>query len=467
MAIELIAARLSLYSLPQLSQQLSNRLRLLSSHWRDLPPRHQTMHSAIAWSCELLTEAEKSLFYRMAVFPGSFSLEVAEAVCGAGELDVFSGLESLLDKHLVNRQEDERQSRFWLFETLREFGLEQLAAKGELEVLQSNHAAYYAQLVGKSTGQDYALWDLERHNLRAAFNWAIDHQDTRQAYIFGIPFFAWERQVFEGRQLISRALALPFTQALVSERWWVIYGAVALALFSRDFPAAGQLLDELGALSSLLNQKHFDFYHKFLKSLLFTGLGDFDAAVETVSEAPDPGEIFSKGLFMMHLSVIVLQTHHYARVKELIQEAKNNYQQVDNVTQTKPYLIDCASILGYTALEEHQPDLAVEQFRQAFKLALELSVFPRVGTIYQGLGVVAMQSGNLEESVHWMSLAETIAKATGLTARIMLDKLQERYMKELKDLLDPALFNAYWEDGQRLSMDQAIAFGKEHLLPNE
>jgi predicted ATPase/class 3 adenylate cyclase len=113
LAIELIDARLSLFNVPELSKQLSNRLRLLSGGWRDIPSRHHTMRAAIAWSCELLDEEEKNLFYRLAVFPGSFDLEEVEAICGAKGLDIFSGMASLMDKHLVNRQEVDGQPRFW------------------------------------------------------------------------------------------------------------------------------------------------------------------------------------------------------------------------------------------------------------------------------------------------------------------------------------------------------------------
>ena len=110
------------------------------------------------------------------------------------------------------------------------------------------------------------------------------------------------------------------------------------------------------------------------------------------------------------------------------------------------------------------PGEAAEYFRQAFKLALELSVQARVGIIYYGLGGVALQTGDLVIAANWMSLAVTIEKTTGSASRTMLDSLSQRYLSELQDRLDPTLFNTNWQAGQQLTLDQAIAYGGEYLL---
>ena len=75
-----------------------------------------------------------------------------------------------------------------------------------------------------------------------------------------------------------------------------------------------------------------------------------------------------------------------------------------------------------------------------------------------------MQTGNLLGAVTWMSLAVTIQKTTGSTSRFMPDRLQERYLKELKSRFEPEAFNAMWESSQRLSLEEAIAYGEDHLI---
>src|SRR5207249_11805847 len=98
----------------------------------------------IQWSWELLDEPEKSLFRRLAVFAGGWTLEAAEAVCSPGdELDVLTGLESLVDKSLVRQAEVHGQPRFSMLATLREFALEQLEASGEAHEVRGRHAEYY------------------------------------------------------------------------------------------------------------------------------------------------------------------------------------------------------------------------------------------------------------------------------------------------------------------------------------
>ena len=464
LAIELIVPRLRLFNLQKLLGQLSNRLRLLASGWRDLPPRHQTMRLAIAWSYELLAEDEKRLFYRLAVFPGSFTLEAAEAVCGGGELDVFSGMESLLDKHLVNRREVGNQPRLWLFETLREYSLEKLAASGESDTIQHRHAVYYAELAnsGGPNWLNYLLWDLERNNLRAAFIWAIENQDSELCFNMGSNFFAWERQMGEGRELICRALALPNLQGHTRGRGSLLYSAGALALMSRDLSTASVLINELGTLYQELGDAYKIWEHKFIRSVLLIGLGDYQTAIDLLLEDCDKLGDFDYAVTHVILASGALHLHQLEQAKEYIQEAQDHLKRAGEWSY--PYIVDCLSLQGYVALEEHLSLQAVAYFRQAFKLALDLSVQARLGVIYYGLGGAALQTGDLAGAVNWMSAAVTILKTVGDASRVWMDSFQERYLKELKDRLDPASFNANLEAGQLLTMDQAIAYGEEHLI---
>ena len=117
--------------------RLERRLPLLTGGGRDLPARQQTMRDAIAWSYDLLTPEEQALFRRLAVFVGGFTLEAAEAVGGPSRAPgstSLDGVASLVDKSLL-RQEDgpDGEPRFRMLETVREFGLEQLAASGEAD----------------------------------------------------------------------------------------------------------------------------------------------------------------------------------------------------------------------------------------------------------------------------------------------------------------------------------------------
>jgi predicted ATPase/class 3 adenylate cyclase len=144
LAIELAAARAPLLNPREMLGRLSQRLTILASHRRDLPPRQRTLRSAIAWSYELLSPPQAQAFNRLAVFGGSFSLEAAESVCAA-ELDV---LQSLVERSLVARVTDSTGTpRFAMLSTIREFAAERRAESGEASELDECHTTYFVGLV--------------------------------------------------------------------------------------------------------------------------------------------------------------------------------------------------------------------------------------------------------------------------------------------------------------------------------
>jgi predicted ATPase/DNA-binding CsgD family transcriptional regulator len=150
LAIELAAARSKLLSPQALLSRLEHGPEVLSGGRQDAPSRQQALRSAIDWSYDLLTTEEQSLFRRLCVFGGDFTLEEAEAVLTEpGDLPtaVLEGVASLIDKSLLQLREEEGQaSRLYLLEILREYGLERLAECGELERCRDVHDAYYLAL---------------------------------------------------------------------------------------------------------------------------------------------------------------------------------------------------------------------------------------------------------------------------------------------------------------------------------
>lgn len=187
LAIELAAARVKLFPPRVLLQRLTSRLKTLTDGPRDLPARQQTLRDTIAWSHDLLEPSEKTLFRRLAVFVGGFTLEGAEAVCDiAGDLgmDVVDGVASLVAKNLLTQGREERGLlRFTMLETTREFALERLAASGEERAIRRRHAEYYLSLIevhgeAEAVAKDKAhgFWlgpnNTDADNLRMAAKWS-------------------------------------------------------------------------------------------------------------------------------------------------------------------------------------------------------------------------------------------------------------------------------------------------------
>jgi predicted ATPase/DNA-binding XRE family transcriptional regulator len=154
LALVLAAARVKLLPpgalLSRLTAPHGSPLRLLTGGARDLPTRQQTLRGTIAWSYGLLTDAEQRLYRRLAVFVGGCSVEAAERVCADSSDggDVLDGLASLVDKSLLAQEESpDGEARFAMLETIREFGLEQLAASGEAAAVRARHTAYFLNMV--------------------------------------------------------------------------------------------------------------------------------------------------------------------------------------------------------------------------------------------------------------------------------------------------------------------------------
>jgi predicted ATPase/DNA-binding CsgD family transcriptional regulator len=184
LAIELAAARSKFYSPEMIRSRLSNRLTTLSSGSRDVPARLQTLRGTLDWSYDLLDIGEQKLFERLSVFQGGRTVESTDAVCGPGlEIDVLDGLESLLNKNLLYQEQDSAgEPRFYLLETVHEYGCEKLEESGEVEVLKRRHAEYFANLAAQAENELFrdgqANWierlRTEQDNLRAALNWSLD-----------------------------------------------------------------------------------------------------------------------------------------------------------------------------------------------------------------------------------------------------------------------------------------------------
>jgi predicted ATPase len=189
LAIELAAARTGAMTPAELAGRLHHRFDTLAGGRRRAVQRHQTLRAAIDWSYQLCSEGECRLLARLAVFAGGWDREAAEAVCGADPLsgeEVFELLVGLVAKSLVAAHRGGSTTRYRLLETIREFNEERLAEYGETDQLRRCHAEYYYQLevaLGERLGSPeeldaYRCFAVERDNLLAAVNYAIDTADV-------------------------------------------------------------------------------------------------------------------------------------------------------------------------------------------------------------------------------------------------------------------------------------------------
>jgi predicted ATPase len=187
LAIELAASRMASMTASEVRDRLDQRFRLLVRSRRGLA-RHHTLRHAVAWSYDLLDDAEKALLDRCSVFSGGFDLQSACAVAGFDDRDdyaILDLLDALVRKSLLVANRPSGRTRFSMLETIRQFAEEQLVASGAAEDARAAHARHFA---GREA-DILALWDSPRQrqaydwftvelaNLRTAFRWAADHND--------------------------------------------------------------------------------------------------------------------------------------------------------------------------------------------------------------------------------------------------------------------------------------------------
>ncbi len=268
LAIELAAARVRALTVQQIAERLDDRFRLLTGGSRTVMPRHQTLRAAIDWSFDLLPDEERAVLWRLSVFSGVFTLEAAEAVCAAGEVETFEVLDHLtrlVEKSLVFRQAD----MYRILETVRGYARERSLEAGESEGAYARHRDWYLELVRQAApaffrGPESAPWldrlEAEHDNLRAALAWSITEPGGAAAaleLVAGLWRF-WEIRGYlvEGRQWLDRVLAL--SADISPLRADALTGAGILAAAQGDHVAAVRyheqslrLHQELGNASSV------------------------------------------------------------------------------------------------------------------------------------------------------------------------------------------------------------------------
>jgi predicted ATPase len=182
LAIELAAARVNLLTPRALWEKLDRRLQILTSGDRTAVPRHQTMRALIDWSYDLLPPAEKLLFGRLSIFAGGCDLAAATAICDddEGEIGVLTLLSSLVDKSLVVADLSDREPRYTLLESTRQYARDKLAARDEALQIAHRHARTMLAMAerversnGRASDRDYVRFLAEIDNWRAALEWSL------------------------------------------------------------------------------------------------------------------------------------------------------------------------------------------------------------------------------------------------------------------------------------------------------
>jgi predicted ATPase/DNA-binding CsgD family transcriptional regulator len=505
LAIELAAARVGHLPLHTLLQRMDQRLPLLVDGARDLPVRLQTMRNAIAWSYDLLSPDEQTLFRCLAVFDGGFTLEAANEVAeGTPSIthhpspitqspDTLDLIASLVDKSLVRHEPGAPGGpRYAMLETVREFAAERLAASGKTEAARQAHAAYFLALA-EHEGLAGFFADGERRqdvledeqaNMRVSLWWWVTSRQSEQllAHVAALGGFWYIRlHLREGQEWLQRTLeegdAAPSSARARALVW------LALILFLRgDMQGAAECSREglalcrtLGDTWSSANASSAKTAAPHGRSLraLTESLAHYVLGVATFHQGDpigatacfDQGRAAAEAIANLHLSSVIVAKHTRSlgivagergeldQASHLYGEALGRYQAVDHEPGIRRVLGD----LAYLFLQRGNYAEALERYKEIF--AQERDGPPSL-TIHDDLLGAAIAAAFLhrsESAVHCLAATEALGERLGLDTSIPSERSAwDRAVAATRRALGEATFAQAWAAGRALRPEQAI-----------
>jgi tetratricopeptide (TPR) repeat protein len=268
LALELAAARVRALPVEEIAARLTDRFRLLAHGDRTALPRQQTLRAMIDWSYDLLTERERALLRRLAVFAGGFTLDAAETVGADGlvaEADVLDALTRLVEKSLVVPEPD--IGRYRLLETVRQYAHERVEEAGEGDGARGRHLRFYAALAKeaeqKLQGPEQGAWlarlDPERENLLTANAWCDHVEGGAQLGLemaHSVELYWSYRGLLElGQRVTVEALARAGAQQRTHARCRALVSAANLSYWMGRYPEARGHAEEALAIARELGER--------------------------------------------------------------------------------------------------------------------------------------------------------------------------------------------------------------------
>ena len=482
LAIELAAARIKLLSPDAILARLEHQLGLLAAGSRDLPERQQTLRGAIAWSYDLLDEDARRLLDRLSAFRGSFELDAVEAVAGPGAGgDVVDGLMALADQSLVKSLEARGEPRFTILETIREFGAEMLAARGEVEVVERRHAAWYLDLLRRAapelSGPDQRAW-LERleedhDNLRAALERSVAAADAATA--IGLAFGAWRfwqkrGHLYEARRRLDEIVAQPWSrgdprlrarlmEALGGVAWW--QGDLrAMRTAYEEAVAIWRRLDDPAELANALYNYSFVFSvpdemtEVQLANTDPDGLGDA-ALAEALALYRELGDERGEANVLWGRGNKRYFSHEEAASIEEFTEALAKFRHVGDRTMEAWSL----HMLGGAQVRVRDLDAAGENLRQALRLFWQAGDASGVTLVLDDLASLALARNEIERGARLWGAARNLTKATGASLAMLVDGWIEQDVRpNVRNLLDQEDVARLAAEGAAMTLDAVTAY---------
>jgi predicted ATPase/DNA-binding CsgD family transcriptional regulator len=468
LAIELAATRLRLFTPQMLLDRLEHTLPLLTGGARNLPHRQQTMRATIAWSHDLLSPDEQHMFHQLSIFAGGWTLESAEAVCGAGS-DVMDGIATLLDHNLVRQVElADGSSRFMMLETIREFAFEQLDVSGETGEVFRRQALYLLGLFRSAEAEwhrpDGIRWlatgDAEIDNLRSALRWAVEH-DAGLALSLNLSAATywharglyrearrWYEMVFES--------GTPLPQELYAE---ALANLASYATTEGDYASGYQYLEESRSIFQDLN--HPGGIARCLSGLgrIAMWSGEYEqarellekcAAVEAADHDTNPHGL----AYLGNLATVLIRLGEYEPAAVTIDEL------LAKVVREGDALSQATMLIQSSYLSMKQDDLESAWARVAESLMLQREILDLrfAAMALEVCSWLLVCQGEAQPAARTLGAAHAIRELVGAPVPPMIQQDYEHYVPIARRHIDPDTWDREWSQGLTMSFDEAAGF---------
>ncbi|HLW58290.1 MAG TPA: tetratricopeptide repeat protein [bacterium] len=517
LALEMAAAWVRVLTVDEILDRLSDRFRLLTSGSRVAVSRHQTLRTAMDWSYELLSAAERALLCRLSVFAGGWTLEASEAVCAENGVErsaVLSLLTKLADKSLVIADTRGGETRYRLLETIRQYGRDRLMESGESADAQARHRNWYLEwaerVERKLLGPEQVAWlarlEMEHGNFRAALEWCRAEEEGAEAWLrlAGALREFWHMRGHhsEGREWLENGLAIS-GRVSTSVRAKANYGAGILTR-SQDIVRGEELLREGFALFREVGDVTGIAYSLHHLAHVAAERLNYDRAVTLFEESltlfREAGDRWGVGWSLHCLGMETLNRGYVARAKGLLGESLSIVQEVGN-TYTLAYLYHNLGIVAerqgdYKRAAEllekaltitrlvgdkgHTPGVQCSMakvllcqgdqeragalYRESLILRREIGDRPRFAESLEGLAGLAGAQGHHERAARILGAAEALREATGYQRFPLWQTDHDERVASVRDALEESVVATCWAEGRAMTVEQLVEYA---LAPTE
>jgi len=486
LAIELAAARVRSLTIEDINSKLDQRFRLLTGGSRTALPRQQTLRSLIDWSYDLLNDVEKAFLSRLSVFAGGWTLDAAESVCSGDPVEAWETLDllaSLCDKSLVVSESHDHATRYRLLETVRQYARDRLLERGEGTQWRDRHLTCFTELAEEAEpclrGSEEQKWlerlETEHDNFRAALEWSqgpsseSDPTTTANAVLglrmAGCLMLFWLNRghLAEGRDWLDRASSKRLVDNL-EVRAKALYGAGAIAVGQWDHLAARSFLEE--ALELWREAGDRSGIAASLCSLGNLALGQADYSVarlyyeESLATSRELGNKQGVVSALNNLACLELAQDDHARATTTLQECLALSRDLGHQTAIAGAL---ASLGRLAKLRGDYAD-ARKLWSESLKIYLELGSINSIPNLLDDFADLHAILGEPGRGSHLWGAAERLRERTGGSASPQHRAQREQAIVRARDALgDEGPFDAAWQAGREMTMEQAIELALEGL----